>query len=333
MAVQGLQMYSAATVYAAESRDSDSLEAGLLTVTLQDGSLVFVRSNNGTYRWSATSLEDPVDPRIVLPRGQDLDVAGRWLLITESTEAPGSSYVYQPGGLAGTGVVTDAADIGDMLAQATERGYGYSKFVLDGTFSDGLVSLSTGYDLLNFFDVELVNVKNVVLSLASQQSLFRNPRSRIQSNRPVLFTRLNSNEMHLVQMDNDSTVTSTALVMNNLVWDMTSFSTVDVGAMIMLMTGGNVRLEFDDCSLSPDLSIPRLEDKWIWVAGTAPDSLDVVWRGEFAAQLEEGNSQFMYTVLSGWDTVIYYGSKYGSLLTFSALSWAAGNITIVDIRP
>lgn len=62
MPVQGLQMYSAATVYAAESRDSDSLEAGLSTNTLQDGSLVFVRSNNGTYRWSASSLEDPVDP-------------------------------------------------------------------------------------------------------------------------------------------------------------------------------------------------------------------------------------------------------------------------------
>lgn len=333
MPVQGLQMYSAATVYAAESRDSDSLEAGLSTNTLQDGSLVFVRSNNGTYRWSASSLEDPIDPRVVLPRGQGLEVVGRWVLMVEAVNLPGSSYVYQPGGQAGTDVVTDASEIAEMLTQATERGYGYSKFVLDGTFSDGIVSLSTGYDLLNFFDVELVNVRSVVLSLASQQSLFRNPRSRIRSNRPVLFTRSNSNEMHLVQMDNDPAVTSTALVMDNLVWDMTSFSTADVGAMVLSRTGGNVRFEFNDCSLSPDLSIPRSEDKWIWVVGTAPNSLELVWRGEFAAQLEEGNSQFMYTVLSGWDTEIYYGSKYGSLLNFSSLSWAAGNITIVDIRP
>lgn len=333
MPVQGLQIYSAATVYAAESRDSDSLEAGLATATLQDGSLVFVRSNNGTYRWSATSLEDPVDPRIVLPQGQSLGVAGRWVLTTESNEAPGSSYVYQPGGQAGTGVVTDAADIEEMLTQATERGYGYSNFVLDGTFSEGVIELSTSFDLLNFFDVEFLNVHSVVLTLASQQSLFRNPRSKIGSNRPVRFQRSNTNETHLVQLDNDPAITSTALVMNYLVWDMTSFSTANVGAMVMSETGGDVRFEFNDCSLSPDLSVPRLEDKWIWAAGTAPDSMEIVWRGQFAAQLEEGNSQFMYTVLSGWDTVIYYGSKYGSLLTLPTVAWAAGDPTIVDIRP
>lgn len=333
MPVQGLQIYSAATVYAADSRDSDSLEAGLATSTLQDGSLVFVRSNNGTYRWSATSLEDPVDPRIVLPRGQDLSVAGRWHLTTESNEAPGSSYVYQPGGQSGTGVVTDASDIEEMLTQATERGYGYSKFVLDGTFSNGLVELDTSFDLLHFFEVEFLNVHTVQLSLPSQQALFRNPRGRIRSNRPVVFQRSNTNEMHLVQLDNDPAITSVSLVMNYLIWDMTTFSTADVGAMVMSRTGGDVRFEFNDCSLSPDLETPRLEDKWIWAAGTAPDSMEIIWRGEFAAQLEQGNSQFMYTVLIGWDTVIYYGSKYGSLLTLPTVLWAAGDPTIVDIRP
>ena len=333
MAVQGLQLYNAATVYAADSSPAESLEAGLSVSTIHDGSLVFVRSNNGTYRWHVDSLENPVDPRIVLPAGRSLSTPGRWVLIAEVLEGPGSSYVYQPGGQEGIGVVTNASEIAGMLVEAMEKGYGYSTLVVDGTYSNGAVSFSSSFNLLNFFDVSFINVESVTLSLPSQQALFRNPRSSIKSNRPVHFQRANTNQMHLVQVDNDPAITSTAVVFSYMVWDMTSFSTADVGAMVMSMIGGTVRFEFDDCSLSPNLSVPRAEDKWIWAAGTAPDSMELVWRGSFAAQLVQGNSQFMYTVLSGWDTVIYYGSQYGAMLTLPSVAWAAGDPTIVDIRP
>lgn len=243
---------------------------------------------------------------------------------------PGAQIWYQPGGLEGPNVVTSESDLPALISNTFDGLYGGGELVIDGAFSSGVVQIAQQLDLLESLDVRFTNTKVVELGQATGEALFRNIKSKICSDTPLVVNRTNTNNVSFLQQVTTGGIGPVWI--KNIIWAPQDFSATNVNFMV-LNSAGTTDWYFEDCSLSVDLTTPSALSRWFGVASVAPSELNLNWYGPNAGQITAGNAQFLSTALTGWDTTVTYGTFGGSLISLAGISWTANAPSIVSRQP
>lgn len=238
--------------------------------------------------------------------------------------------VYQPG--LGVGEKWNVCSEFTLLQEFLRKRYfyanpvGVSKLIIDGQLTGGFIEWPSSIELYGYYDVEFVNTRAVVCA----DTVFYNPRCTVSARNQVIVSRSNTVGSYFVRRDQDVVAWNTKI--ENIIWDASGNSSTNVQPMVRSDTGCP-RFEFWNCSLQQSLDVPRAADKLLWIQQTAPNSLTILWMGQMAGRLSQGNTQFMFTNLTGFATTFYYGAFGGSMLTLPSISWTATAPTLISRQP
>lgn len=252
-------------------------------------------------------------------------------------DPPGTTLVWQPNGPGiGPNMVVNLSEVASLLTSYGTPQVGTGKFVIDGSFVGGIVTVDASagagnaFDLKNKFDVELKNVDtlNWTASLGNT-ALFINLYEKIQAYKQCRVVKSSTSTMRFATLNPPSTKQQN-MFFKNIIWDVTAGS----GEMIQNGTVRTTRLWFEDCSLQPNLTTPRANDRLL-LQQSVPNSgnLEIFWYGPNAGQITAGNTNFMNTTSVGFTTSFTYGVFGGPLISLAGINWAAAAPTIVNRQP